>query len=292
MPVAGDSVLLTGAGSGIGRALAFEASKRGMKLALVGRRREALEETRRQLPSTSGCLIIPADVTVPKDRQLIRSRVLEAWGRLTLLINNAGIVTAGPLSSLHDDDLDRLIATNLSAPVALIRELLPLLCAGSPSRVVNIGSLAGDIALPLFAAYSATKFGLRGLSNALRRELTGFGIGVTYVAPRGVQTDAAEAVAHFTKALGMPVPDSAATVAAHIWDAVGRGADRVYPRGREHLFVLVERLLPAVITRALSRQLEAGGGRRLIADDAVPPAPDQPCPEAALTKGGSHVVES
>jgi hypothetical protein len=72
----------------------------------------------------------------------------------------------------------------------------------------------------------------------------------------------------------MPAADSAATVADQIWDAVGRGADRVYPRGRERLFVLVERLLPAVITCALSRQLETGGGRRLIADDAVPPAPE------------------
>ena len=200
-------------------------------------------------------------------------RLGEEWGRLNFLVNNAGIVAAGSLSKLRDGDLDRLIATNLSAPIALTRELLPLLRASAPSRVVNVGSLAGDIALPLFAAYSATKFGLRGFSNALRRELKGLGIGVTYVAPRGVQTDAAEAVAHFTKALGMPVGDSAAAVAARIWHAVDQGADTLYPRGRERFFILVERLAPAVITRALTRQLETGGGNRCIADDtaSLPP---------------------
>ena len=269
MPLAGQTVLITGAGSGIGRALAIEASRRGMKLTIVGRRREPLEETRCQLVAPAESLAVVADVTSPAGRQRLRTQVAEMWGYLNLLVNNAGIIAAGPLSDLRDGDLDRLIATNLSAPIALTRELLPLLRAGTPSRVINVGSLAGDIALPLFASYSATKFGLRGFSNALRRELKGLGIGVTHVAPRGVQTDAAAAVAHFAKALGMPVGDSAAAVAARIWDAVDRGADTLYPRGRERLFVLVERLFPAVITRALRRQLEIGGGNRLIEDDAA-----------------------
>jgi len=259
MPVAGDTVLITGAGSGIGRALALEASKRGMKLALVGRRREALEETRRQLPSTSECLIIPGDVTVPDDRQLIRRSVVEAWGRLTLLINNAGVVTAGRLSSLRDDDLDRLMATNLSAPIALTRDLLPLLCAGAPARVVNVGSLVGDIAMPLFCAYSASKFGLRGFSNGLRRELKPLRIGVTYAAPRGAETPAASAAAQFLEPFGMRL-DSTASIAVGLWRAIDRGADNQYPRTRERLFVLVERLWPSLITGTLTRQLQRGGG--------------------------------
>jgi short-subunit dehydrogenase len=283
MPLAGQTVLITGAGSGIGRALAIGASRRRMKVAVAGRRLERLEEIKSQLSPLANCLIVAADVTTEEGRKLIRMRLGEEWDQLNFLVNNAGMIAAGPLSKLRDGDLDRLIATNLSAPIALTRELLPLLRAGTPSRVVNVGSLAGDIALPLFAAYSATKFGLRGFSNALRRELKGLGVGVTYVAPRGIQTDAAEAVADFTKALGMQVGDSAASVSARIWDAVDQGADSIYPRGRERLFVLVERLLPAVITRALLRQLDTGGGRGLIAGDIVP--------EAALTKGGSHVVE-
>ena len=240
MPLAGQTVLITGAGSGIGRALAIGASRRRMKVAVAGRRLERLEEIKSQLSPLANCLIVAADVTTEEGRKLIRMRLGEEWDQLNFLVNNAGMIAAGPLSKLRDGDLDRLIATNLSAPIALTRELLPLLRAGTPSRVVNVGSLAGDIALPLFAAYSATKFGLRGFSNA-------------------------------------------ASVSARIWDAVDQGADSIYPRGRERLFVLVERLLPAVITRALLRQLDTGGGRGLIAGDIVP--------EAALTKGGSHVVE-
>ena len=292
MPLDGQTVLITGAGSGIGRALAIEASERGMTLALAGRRAEALQETWRQLGTPSNCLIIAADVTAPEGRQLIRTRLGEEWGRLNFLVNNAGIVTAGPLSDLRDADLNRLVATNLSAPIALTRELLPLLCAGSPARVINIGSLAGDIALPLFAAYSATKFGLRGLSDALRRELKGPGIGVTYAAPRGARTGAAEAVALFTEALGMPVADTAASVAAQVWDGASRGADSVYPPGRERLFVLIERFLPAVITRALARQLKTSGGSRFICDATASPTPPvSRAAEAVLTKGGSHVIE-
>jgi short-subunit dehydrogenase len=268
MQLAGKTAVITGAGSGIGRALAIDASKRGMTLALVGRRPDPLQETRRQLGHSADCVIIAADVTLPEGRRLIRDELVRAWGRLNVLVNNAGMVAAGPLSSMPDADLDRLLATNLSAPIALTRDLLPLLRASSSARIVNIGSLVGDIALPLFAAYSASKFGLRGLSNALRRELQGLGIGVTYVAPGGAQTDAANAVAHFTESLGMPPPASAASVASEVWSAVDRGTDDLYPRGRERLFVLVERLFPALITRALSRQLKSGGGLRLIDEDA------------------------
>jgi len=265
----GKTVLITGAGSGIGRALAIEASRRGLKLALVGRRRETLSETQHELSRPEDCIVIVADVTTSEGRERVCSQLSTAWGGLNVLVNNAGIVAAGPLSSLPDIDLERLVATNLTAPIALTRDLLPLLRAASPARVVNIGSLSGEIALPLFAAYSATKFGLRGLSNALRRELKGHGIGVTYAAPGGVRTAAAEAVAPFIEALGMRATDSPAAVAARIWKAVGRGADGVYPDGRERWFVFIERFLPALITRALAQQLEAGARGGTINGEAL-----------------------
>jgi len=288
MPFTGQDALITGAGSGIGRALALSAARRGMRLAIVGRRLAPLEETRRQLVPSADCLIIVADVTVPEGRQIIRARLGEAWERLDILVNNAGMVAAGPLNALSDAELNRLVATNLVAPIALTRNLLPLLRAGSSARVINIGSLSGDIALPLFAAYSASKFGLRGFSNALRRELKALGIGVTYVAPRGVQTDAAAAVAPFIELLGMSTPDSTGSVADQVWDAIERGADTVYPRGRERVFVLLERLFPSLITRTLAQQLENGGGRRLIAE-----CDDLPADAAAgaPAKGEFYVVE-
>lgn len=267
MALEGRTALITGAGSGIGRAIALEASRRGMSLALVGRRAEPLEETRLSLGRNATCLVIAADVTSPAGRGLIRGRVASEWGRLDVLVNNAGLLAAGPLVQTEDAPLQRLMATNLLAPLAMIRDLLPLLRAASAARVVNIGSLLGDIAMPLFAAYSASKFGLRGLSDALRRELEPLGIGVTYAAPRGARTEATQAIARYVEPLEMPL-DAPETIARQVWDAVARGKDTTYPRGRERLFLLVERLFPSVVDRALRARFEASGGRRLVEETA------------------------
>ncbi len=263
MPLEGKTALVTGAGSGLGRALAIEASRRGMIIALVGRRVDPLHETRLSMEAQTDCLIIPGDVTVPEVRRAIRDRLAEEWGLLHILANNAGIVAAGPLAETRDDELDRLMATNLVAPIALARELLPLLRAATQARIVNIGSMLGDIGFPLFAAYSASKFGLRGLSNALRRELHSVGIGVTYAAPRGVRTEATHAIAQFVDPLGMPL-DRAEPIARQIWDAVGEETDTVYPRGRERFFVLVERLFPLIVSRAIAKQIKKSGLQKII----------------------------
>ncbi len=267
----GKTAVITGAGSGIGRALAVEASRRGMAVALVGRRTAALEETRSLLGLTAACLIIPGDITSATTRFAVRDRVARDWGVLHVLVNNAGIVAAGPLREAHDADLLRMMTTNLLAPIAITRDLLPLLQAGSPARVVNIGSLVGDVALPLFAVYSASKFGLRGLSNALRRELKGLGIGVTYVAPRGARTDATQQIALLIDALAMPL-DEPMAIAVQVWDSVARGNDSLYPRSRERLYVLFERLFPSIVTRALTAQFERAGFGP-ISGPSAPPLP-------------------
>jgi len=136
----------------------------------------------------------------------------------------------------------------------LSREMLPLLRRAAPSRIVNVGSMFGDIAYPLLAPYSASKFALRGLSIALRRELKTFGIGVTYAAPRGTKTDAAQAFDPLIAPMQMRLDDPA-KVAAHIWRAVARDADSAYARGIERLFVLVQRMLPKLVDRAIAAQM-------------------------------------
>ena len=192
MQLKGKCVLITGAGSGIGRALAVEAARRGMTVALCGRRADALAQTAALLGAGTAHIVIQADVTRPDARRMLVDRIRERWGKLDVLINNAGIVAGGAVESLNDDALERVLATNVTAPIALTRDLLPLLLAGRPSRVVNVGSMFGDIAFPLFAAYSASKFGLRGFSDALRREFRDRGVGVTYAAPRATKTEAVE----------------------------------------------------------------------------------------------------
>ncbi len=247
---------VTGAGSGIGRALAVEAAKRGMAVALVGRRQEALETTAKMLGGAVPVLVLTTDVTRPEERRRLARRVDQAWGRLNTLVNNAGVVEGGPLGEIDDDALERVFAINAIAPMALAREFLPLLRSGAPTRVVNVGSVFGDIPYPGFAAYSASKFALRGFSIALRREWASLGVGVTYAAPRATRTAAAAAFGPLVEAAKMTL-DEPDRVARQIWDAVERGDHSVYPRGPERLFVLAQRLFPRLVDRALAKQAAA-----------------------------------
>ncbi len=252
--LAAKRVLITGGGSGIGRALAREAARRGMEVAVCGRRRAALEETARQLPASARPIAIAADITSADDRARLVALLSEAWGRLDVLVNNAGVVEGGVIEHTDDAALEATFRTNVIAPIALTRDCAPLLRAAAPARVVNVGSVFGDIAYPGFAAYSASKFALRGFSSALRREWAPQGIGVTYVAPRATLTDAAAAFDGLIAATGMRL-DAPDEVAAHVWQAVERGRDTAYPAGPERLFVLIQRLAPKLIDRALARSI-------------------------------------
>jgi len=244
-------VLVTGAGSGIGRALAVEAAARGHRVALAGRRHEALEETRRLLAG-EGHFAIAADLTRSGDRRRVVARLGDAWAGLDILVNNAGVVEGGPLEASDDAALVRVIETNAIAPIALTRDLLAMLERARPSRVVNIGSIFGDIAYPRFAAYSASKYALRGFSSALRRECRGRGIGVTYAAPRATRTGALSAVAAHLPG-GASGGDAPEQVARMIWRGIERGADNVYPPGAERLFIMLQHWLPGLVDRSLAR---------------------------------------
>jgi short-subunit dehydrogenase len=253
MPLESKRVLITGAGSGIGRALAIEAANRGMRVALCGRRSEALVATASAIGVRRRALILPADVTLGADRRRLVAEISDAWGALDILVNNAGVVEGEPLERTDDETLDCVFRTNVIAPMALARDFAPLLAAARPSRVVNIGSVFGDIPYPGFAAYSASKFALRGFSIALRREWAESGIAVTYAAPRATKTDAAAAFEDLIAVSKMTL-DAPEQVARRIWRAVEKGSDSVYPKGPEKLFVLIQRLLPRVIDRAMARR--------------------------------------
>ncbi len=271
-PVAlkGRVMLITGAGSGIGRALAIQAA--GAEVVLTGRRSDMLEQTAAlMMPGPS--IVFPADITSTDGRCGLEEVVRRRYGRLDILVNNAGMGSVGPIDAPPDDAIERMVATNLTAPIQLVRLFLPLLRAAAPSaRVVNIGSMFGDIAYPLFAAYSASKFGLRGYSDAIRRELSGSGIGVTHVAPRATRTPAMTDFEALIKPFGMQV-DSADKVAHHILDGTLAGRRRIYPRGPERLFVLIQALWPSLIDRVIHRQMSAV--RRQHGFETVgSPAPD------------------
>ncbi len=241
-------VLITGAGSGIGRALSIVAAQKGYDVILAGRTLATLEETRALCePSRTRC--VKADVTSAEGRALIAGAV---GGSLDYLINNAGVLRVGHFADLADLDMEHMTTTNLVAPMALTRDLLPALRA-SKGRIVNIGSVFGDIAYPFFAGYSATKFGLRGFSDAMRRELSGDGIGVTYIAPRATRTAAESAFSALVEPLEMTL-DGADVVAARAWGAILKGKRESFPRGKERFFVKVQRLFPSLIDRSVGAQ--------------------------------------
>jgi short-subunit dehydrogenase len=242
-------VLITGAGSGIGRALAIEAALRGMTVALCGRRQDALEETAALLGREHKHLVVQADITKAADRLRLVDLVASEWGALDVLINNAGIIEVGPVGSFDDAALALTFNTNVIGPMALTRDLQPLLENAAAARVVNIGSVFGDIPYPLLAAYSASKFALRGFSIALRREWKQKGISVTYAAPRATKTAALASVARLMSKVRADTPER---VAEQIWRGIGKGAASVYAPGPERLFVFVQRVFPRLIDRALS----------------------------------------
>lgn len=240
------TILITGAGSGIGRALAIEADQRGHRVILVGRRAGPLAQTADGLRDA---LVLPADVTTPNGRAAIAQAVAETG--LDVLINNAGMVPSGAADATDDAQIAATLALNIAAPIALTRDLLGALTA-SRGQVVNVGSVFGDIGFPYFTLYSASKFALRGWSDALRRELAPRGIAVTYLAPRATRTDAAQGFAALTGPMAMTL-DSPDVVAAHAWRAIAARQREQMPASRERLFVALQRLRPGLIDRALIR---------------------------------------
>ncbi len=242
------TVLITGAGSGIGRALALQAATLGFDLILSGRTKSTLDETAGMIKNVA-IKVIPADVTSPQGRADIVSAV---GGKLDILINNAGTLSVGKIADITDVQINQMVATNFTAPMALTRDLLPALTLAK-GRIVNIGSVFGDIAYPFFATYSATKFGLRGYSDALRRELSGKGVGVTYIAPRATSSAVQTKFASLIEPMDITL-DTPEVVAKQAWAAILAGKRESFPKGKERFFVKIQRLFPSLIDKPVGAQ--------------------------------------
>lgn len=183
-------VIITGASSGVGRALAFAFARRAAKIVLVARRADRLEAVRREIePYTSQVLVIPADVTDEAQLQQVVQRTLETFGRIDILVNNAGIMNGGPLQDQSPQTIEQLLRVNLWAMIRLTQLVLPHMLANHHGYILNIGSGLGRTAMPAFAPYVASKYGVSGFSDALRRELARTGVYVTLVLPGWTHTD-------------------------------------------------------------------------------------------------------
>ena len=183
------SILLTGAGSGIGRALALELAQYSTRLVLVGRRQGPLEEVATLVREKGGqAVVIPADVTAPGAAAELVGAAKAHVGGIDVLINNAGNVRAGRLEALDESEIQAQVALNLTAPILLTRTALPLLRASGEGLVVNVSSGIGLIGLPFYATYAATKAGIAHFGESLRRELHGEGVHVLTVFPGATDT--------------------------------------------------------------------------------------------------------
>jgi short-subunit dehydrogenase len=255
MNLRGAKVLLTGAGGGIGLATATRLAESGALLALVGRDAERLDAaaaaTARQGVQAR---TFAFDLAAGEGHAELVARIHAALGGLDLVINNAGVSSFCALAEEDPARIEAIVRTNLVAPVLLARAALPGMIAQRRGRIVNVGSVYGSIGFAYFSAYSASKFGLRGFSEALRRELAGTGVGVTYVAPRGVRTDMNPAAVYRMSEQVKMQFDPPEAVADAIAGAIERERAEVYVGGPEGFFARLNGLLPRVVDRALRRQ--------------------------------------
>ena len=191
LALSGQVAVITGAGSGIGAAIAINLAALGARAILCGRSRAALEHTAAAIQNSGNqSAVIECDVTNLPSVESLAERVKRTFGRLDILVNNAGIMgRQGPLHELSPDDWDRLFNTNLRGVYYLIRSLAPIMIRARGGHIINISSLAGKNALPNGAAYAASKWGLNGLSYSLADELRAHNIRVSVICPGSVHTE-------------------------------------------------------------------------------------------------------
>jgi 3-oxoacyl-[acyl-carrier protein] reductase len=190
-PLAGQVAIITGAGRGIGAAIARELSKLGATAVVCGRTRAALESTAKSIAQAGGkAEAIVCDVTSLESVEAAAKQVENSFGRADILVNNAGIGGfGGPLHQLSPDGWDHILNTNLRGVFYAVRAFAPLMIRARSGHIINISSLAGKNALPNGAAYAASKWGLNGLSYSLAEELRSQNIRVAVVCPGSTNTD-------------------------------------------------------------------------------------------------------
>jgi NAD(P)-dependent dehydrogenase (short-subunit alcohol dehydrogenase family) len=233
MPV----VIVTGASSGIGRATAARLGRSGNTVVLAARRADELETLAAEIVAAGGqAVVAPTDVRDPAAITALVTKALEATGRIDALVNNAGV--GGATSILADDDaVTTMIDVNLVAPIRLMRAVVPIMREQRSGSIVNIGSVAGEVGIG--GTYSATKFALRGMTDSVRRELAGTGIGVTLIEPGYIATG-------LTNRKNLPGPE---IVAAAVESALRRPRRRIVVPAKYRAAITLSQALPFVIDR-------------------------------------------
>jgi short-subunit dehydrogenase len=257
--LAGSRVLVTGASSGIGRSLAVLAARRGARVVLAARSGDVLHRIA-ELLKRDGCdaCAVAGDVTSEHDRRRMLDTAVERFGGLDILVNNAGVLATGHFSQASADRLRQVMEANFFAAAELMRHAVPILRQGNRPTIVNIASITGRRAVPARPEYSASKFAIVGLSEAVRAELAKDGINVLVVNPCFVNTQLEKNTLE-SKARRewddrkLISPD---VVADQTLRAVLRRRHEVTIGASGKLFLLVNRLFPRLVDRLMARYVK------------------------------------
>lgn len=247
----GKQVLLAGATGGIGRAVAEALDRAGACLTLLGRSEDKLAALGRRLRGAHTTLV--ADLDDPARREAVLQHCRQQG--VDVFVNAVGVMDFRLFDAQEPAIVARMVQTNLLSPMLLCQGLVPLLKQREEAAIVNIGSIFGSIGHPGFTAYCATKFGLRGFTEALQRELADSPVRVAYLAPRATRTDLnSSAVTALNEALGNAT-DEPEQVAAELMKLLGEKRRQRYMGWPEGLFVRLNGLFPGLVHSALARKL-------------------------------------
>lgn len=249
----GKTAIITGAGSGIGRALALELNREGCQVVLADIDPGSLEETRSLLNGSAQVAVL--DVSNRKQVEAFANKILRDT-KIDILINNAGVASFGGITKVKYETFEWLMSINFWGAVYMTKSFLPHLLARPQSHLVNVSSAFGLVGIPNQVAYCSSKFALRGFTESLRQECRGTPLAVTLVFPGGIRTNIArsarsdvkmkkmereENVQRFEGLLNIP-PEKAAQV---ILQGIKRNAPRVLVGSGARMMDLLARIFPA-----------------------------------------------
>lgn len=258
-PIVGSKVVVTGASSGIGHALAQQLVRRGATVLATARRADRLEQLREQCHREHGghgeIAVLAGDLTSEGDRNRIASWVQDNWGRCDVLINNAGSGAIGPFVAGDPERLRRIMDVNFFAPVELTRVLLSALQASSRPAVVLVGSVLALRGVPRKSEYCAAKFALRGWAEAIRVEFAAVGISVLQVHPSTTRSEFFDALIQTSPeeksaSVGSMSPDDVAAAIIRSLE-VNRSETVLSPGGKA--LVWAAKRFPRTLDRVLAR---------------------------------------
>jgi uncharacterized protein len=181
-----DVAIVTGASSGFGEAIARRLAAGGYRVALAARSAERLDAIAREIGERA--LAVPTDVSIRSEREALVDKVVGEWGRIDVLVNNAGYGKYASATEMAPDDVEDMFAVNVLGMIDLTRLVLPAMVDRGSGHVVNMGSIAGHVAAPPLTVYASTKHAVVGFTRALHRELRGTGVHATVVSPGWART--------------------------------------------------------------------------------------------------------